>query len=258
MKRAIPSALAVLFAFLASAANAQEFRFITDNDLFTGGPTHDDLYTFAVGFELERDGTRYSLRENAFTDRVAGKRFDETMLSAGRRLPAWRSFEVEAEVGAVLVGRGLFGESTQNAVHRALGGEEVTLPYVDNEVYGRLALSAERSWTVRGGFDVGPRLELELIPGFRSHAVVAAQVRWEPASQLFVQAVVGARASSAQFVPLEPHIAPLAPIVRLEVGYGSHGFLAWSHNEYGDEREHLHVGYRVRASLNGAGRARSR
>lgn len=251
MKRAISSALAIFFAFLASVANAQEFRFITDNDLFTGGPTHDDLYTFALGFELERGGVRYSMRENAFTDRRAGIRFDETMLSAGRALPNWRSFTLHAEVGAVMVGRGLFGESTQNAVHRTLGGEEVRLPYAANQVFGRLAFTAARSSTPlgnRGEFEVGPRLELELIPGFRSHAVVAAQMRWEPVSQLVVHAVLGARASTTQFAPLEPHIAPLAPIVRVELGYGGHGFLAWSHNEYGDEREHLHVGYRVRTS----------
>ena len=247
MKRTTLFALAVLLAFSTlhlDAAGAQEFRFITDNDLFSGS-TQDDLYTFAVAFEGERAGTRLSLRENAFTDRQAGTRFDETILSAGRDLPEWQSFRSTIEVGGVSVGEGLFGEKAQNAVHQALGGDHVELPYVERSFHGRLALATER-WTAVGSrLALGPRLEGELISGLRSHLIVAAQARWEPLDQLLIHAVAGARWSDVDYTPLEPHIAPFAPIARFELNYGEHAFLAWSYNEYGDEREHLHLGYRV-------------
>ena len=250
MKRTTPTSFAILLALFSlqvDAAGAQEFRFVTDNDLFSGS-TQDDLYTFAVAFEGERAGTRLSLRENAFTDRQAGTRFDETIVSAGRDLPEWRSFRSTIEVGAVAVGRGLFGEKAQNAVHRIVGADHVELPYVERSFHGRLALATERLMAVGSRLEVGPRLEAETIPGLRSHLIVAAQARWEPLDQLLIHAVAGARASDVDYGPLAPHIAPLAPLARFELNYGEHAFLAWSYNEYGDEREHLHLGYRVRTS----------
>lgn len=249
MRRTNPFLLTTLFAFAslvavaAEPATAQELRFSTGNDVFTDKPADDDLYTFAVGLEVERGGYRTSFRENAFTDRDAGTRFDETSLTIGRALPVRRSWQTFAEAGVVRVGEGLFGQDVQNVVHRALGSDEVELPYEESHLYGRLALNTERSWGAGESLSLGPRLELDLIPGLRSHAVVGAQARWQPNALLGVQALVGARFSDASFAPLEPHVEPFAAVVRLGVTVHERIFVAWSYNDFGDGQAHLSLGY---------------
>ena len=227
------SLLAALVAAAAPAA-AQTVRFSTENDLLTDGSTRDDLYTFAVALELDRPRYALSLRENAFTDRAAGLRFDETYLSVGRAFPGPRSWRLDAEAGLVHVGHGLFGQDAQNAVHRLLDQEEVELRYHDSELHPRLALSAERPFSVTAGFAVGPRFEVDAAPGLRSFALAGAQVLWQPSDRVVVQLLAGGRYSHASLEPLELHLSEWAPVARLGLTLYDRVFLAWTYNDYGD------------------------
>ncbi len=230
---------------LAPGAHALELRLTTGNDLLTGSSAKDDLYTFAVGLELERGEYTLSLRENAFTDRHAGLRFDETYLTLGRLLPGPRPWDVYAEAGVVRVGHGLFGAAAQNTVHRFIGDEEVELRYDGASTHARLGLLAERAFALADNLEVGPRFEVDSIPGLRSHAVLAAQAHWQPKASFAVDLVAGGRFSRASFAPLESHLATSAPVARVGVVLHDRISLAWTYNDYGDEREHLSIGYRI-------------
>jgi hypothetical protein len=238
---------------LAPWAHALELRLSTGNDLLTGSSGKDDLYTFAIGLEVDRGEYAFALRENAFTDRQAGRRFDETHLTLGRLLPGLRPWSVYAEAGVVRVGHGLFGESAQNTVHRFIGDDEVELPYEGASIHSRLRLTAERAFALADHLEVGPRFELDSAPGLRSHAVLAAQARWQPKAPVAIEVLVGGRFSHASFTPLEPHLAARAPTARLDVVWRDRISLSWAYNDYGDEREHLSVGFHVVPGRGGHG-----
>jgi len=238
--------LTLLAAALASPAQAQGLRISTGNDLFSGDrQARDDLYTFSATIEVERGAYTFGLRENAFTDRAAGVRFDETYLSVGRDIPLGPSWQVHAEAGLVHVGHGLFGQSAQNAVHRLLHQAEVELRYQGSELLPRLALVAERPFAVASGLTVGPRFELDGVPGLRSFALAGAQVLWQPSDRFALQVLAGGRYSDASLDLLEPHLAEFTAVVRLQLALAERIYLAWAYNDYGDEREHLTVGYRL-------------
>jgi hypothetical protein len=256
-----PSFPAALFAFFLALfvalsvprpSHAQVVRLSTNNDTFGGGAPRDDLYTFAVQFDVESRGHRVSLRENAFTDRVGGTRFDETVLAVGRDVVwtlAGREIHASVEAGVARVGKGIFGEPAQNAVHRAIGGDRVDLPYQAAHVYPQFAVTTERLFEWTEGVEVGPRVEAEWILGLRSHAVLGVQGRWRHTGmRLSVDGFVGSRFTSAEFAPLEPHLAGTAAIARLTLSVRDRMFVAWSYNDYGDEQAHLHLGYRFVAS----------
>jgi hypothetical protein len=237
-------AILVALALLAPPADAYEVRLRTGNDILV--TDQDDLYTFAVALQLERGPYTVTFLENAFTDRAAGLRFDESHLTVGRELPLSGPWNAYAEAGVVRVGEGLFGEGAQNAVHELLGGEEVELAYVESSLHGRAALTTERSFGLARELEIGPRLELEVMPGLRSHAVVGAQIAWgQPTRPLSFHAVLGARFTDASHAALEEHLVPVSPVARLGVLVKGRLALSWNYNEYGDEREHLSLGLRV-------------
>lgn len=242
------STLFSLFLTLAAAtAGAQQLTFSTENDIFGTRPSRDDLHTFAVKIEIEGGGSRFALREEAFTDRAGGIRFDETTLSVGRPLPLPGSWSAYGEAGAVRLGRGLFGEDVQNDLHRALGSDEVALPYLEPSLHARLALAGER--TLRGGalggrLDFGPRVELEWVSGVRAHALVAARAELRLHPAVAVHALVGARWSDADLDVLDRHTRALGAVARLGVTLYDRIVVDWSTNDHGDGRTHLAVGYR--------------
>ncbi len=244
----------LLLAALAPPARAQGIRFSTGNDLLTDQRAEDDLYTFSVALQAERGTYTFALRENAFTDRAAGLRFDETYLSVGRAFAGPRSWQLYGEAGLVHIGHGLFGQGAQNTVHRLLGQDEVELRYQDSRLRPRLALVAERAFAVADGLTLGPRIELDAVPGLRSFAVVGAQLLWQPSRRFALQVLAGGRASHASFDPLEAHLAELAAAARVELALAERIYLAWAYNDYGDEREHLTIGYRVGGGARGRAR----
>ncbi len=233
---------AVLLGTWARVAGAIEIRLATENDFLN--PAKDDLYTFSVAIEADHGPYRFSLRENAFTDRNAGTRFDETYLTLGRALPTWKGWNAFVEAGVVHVGHGLFGQDAQNAVHRLIGDEEVELQYYGSSLHASLGLEAERHFGISRTLDLGPRVELYSAPGFQSHAVLGAQARWQPTAAIAVHLLAGGRLSDTSFAPLDPHVADLGPVGRIGVVWKRLS-LSWTYNDYGDEREHLSVGYRI-------------
>ncbi len=254
----------IIAAFLVAAtgfpmaAAAAELRLTTENDLVGDDQTPDDLYTFSVGLEAELGAYTIALRENAFTDRAAGVRFDETYLSVGRQLPDIGPWRITAEAGAVHVGHGLLGEHAQNTVHRWIGGDEVHLRYVGSSLHPHLALAAERSYALGERLQAGPFAMADAVPGLRTYAIVGAHGRWQPTANLTLQARFGGRHTHASLDRLAPRLAEYAAVARLGVVLNERYLLSWSYNDYGDEREHLTVGYRLvagsRTALKSSGR----
>jgi len=240
----VAAGLVAALALATAPALAVDLRVATENDFLTGD-NQDDLYTFSVALAAERGPYTFTLRENAFTDRQAGRRFDETHLTAGRALPDLGAWSLYAEGGAVHVGRGLFGQAAQNALHRVLGQEEVELRYLGSRLHPRLRLEAERLFLPADDLDVGPRLEADSIPGFRSHAVLGAQARWRSGAGITLHLFAGGRWSRESLALLDRHTTSWAPLARVGVVVAERIFVSWTYNEYGDEREHLSVGLRI-------------
>ena len=248
-------ALVFLLAPAIGGLAAQQIEFTTENDLFTDDTARDDLYTFAVALEVERHGTHFALREDAFTDRAAGVRFDETSWSLGRPLRAWRSWQSYGEAGAVRIGRGIFGEEVQNTVHRALGSDELALVYLPPSLHGRLALSAERSWSPGRAVAFTPRLELEWVSDVRAHAVLAAGMEWRPRPAIAFDLLAGVRWSAADLAALAPHVEPFGAVGAVGLTLYDRLRVAWRYNDHGDGRSHLAVGYRFARWRGGGGAA---
>lgn len=245
MKRLTLSTIALILALTGAPAAGQVVRLSTENDILARSGPSDDLYTFSVAIEVQGLGFDWSLRENAFTDRAAGTRFDETYLSVRRPVPVGGPWSLSAEAGVVHVGEGLFGENVQNAVHRAVGSEEVELEYIGSSVYPRLAFTAAHAIDSNGRFTWGPRLDVDVVPGFRSWALVSAEAAWRPASRFTVELQAGGRFTDVSYDALEPHLATSAPAGRMSVVFEDRIFVSWSYNDHGDEREHVSVGYRL-------------
>ncbi len=239
------SSVTLILLMLAAPAGAQELRLTSQNDIVAHSPTPDDLYTFSEEFAVQRPGFRVSLRENAFTDRAAGIRFDETYLSLGRPLHVPGPWAVDAEVGIVHVGHGLFGQDAQNAVHRVLGCDPIHLRYVDGGVHPRLALAARRPAAFGRTLTFGPRIDVDAVPGLRSWALVAAEAVWHPAAGFTVEALAGDRITRASYAPLVQHLAADAPAANRGFVLARHVSVSWSYNDFGDKREHVTAGYRL-------------
>jgi hypothetical protein len=232
-----------MLVIACSAAQAFELKLATENDILTSSDDNDDLYTFSVAFEVQRGPYLFALREHAFTDRRAGVRLDETWLTAKRALPSLGRFDAQVEAGIAHVGRGLFGQQAQNAVHRAIGDEELDLLYYRPSVHPALGLEIERVFRVGRSVALGPRFELHGAPGLRSDALIGAQAAWRVNRQVLVELLAGARATRADLPPLAPHLEPVAPVARIGLVIHDTIYLSWAHNTFGDGRQHISLGY---------------
>ena len=242
--RTLLAALLGLTLLLAAVpAGAAGFRFVTDNDFLA--EDGDDLYSFGVGFELQRGPYTVALKENGFTDRAAGIRFDETFLTVTRPL-ALRGWQGWGELGLAHVGNGLLGESFQNEFHEVIGADTVRLRYVDDgRVLPTAGLGATRLRQVGRQVELGPYVELALTQGLKGHALVAAQASWDVRGPLAVRALVGVRQSEAWLDALEPRMDGTAAQAEVTLVYRDRIALAWSYNAFGTQQEHLAIGYRV-------------
>ena len=230
----------------ASPAAAAGFRFVTDNDFLADNG--DDLYSFGVGFELHRGRYTLTLKENGFTDRAAGVRFDETFLTVGRSLPLPRGWDGWGELGAVHVGNGLLGETFQNDFHELIQADTVRLDYVeDGQVLPVASFAATRLSPLGPRFAAGPYVEASAAPGLKSHVLAAAQASWDVHPDVTLSALVGARHSEAELAALEPRMGGTAAQAELTLVWRQRVALSWSYNASGTRQEHLAIGWRVGA-----------
>ena len=230
----------------ATRADAVLVRVFTENDYMTRNPTNDDMYTFALGVEVEHRPYVVSFRENAFTDREAGGRFDETYLTVRRAVPRARSWGLRVELGAVHVGRGLFGQELQNAFHRLIGDDELHLRYVSSSLRALAGLTAGRTFLLSGRFGIGPHVEARAIPGFRTDALAGLRTSWRSGRHVALDLLTAERYSHTSLALLEPHLTRFAPLVRVELTLQGSVAAAWTYNDYGDRRQHVSIGYRFR------------
>lgn len=156
---------------LATPAAGAEVALALANDALAPRDHVDDLYTADTQLAIYLGRYRVQLGERMFTDRDRELRFDETALEVSRPLPRFGRWRGEAGLGVLHVGRGLLGESTQNAVHRLFGNGEVDLEYAaDHQLYGRARVEVWRPLLERPLLDVRAHVSSTLIPGFDSHA----------------------------------------------------------------------------------------
>jgi hypothetical protein len=243
---------AVLLAVALSSASAAELRLETENDLLSKSATPDDLYTFSFAAAVEQGPLLFSLRENAFTDRAAGIRFDETYLSVGRSL-AWRGFALSGEIGVAHVGKGLLGQGAQNTVHRWIDDDQVYLRYGSGSLHPHAAFVVQRPLATTAVGDFAAIADADVTPGLKSVGFVGARAVLAPRAPVSVDVAAGARFAHASLESLEPHLERAAPAVRISILLRGSVYVSWSVNQFGDGREHLSAGYRFGSSPTAAG-----
>lgn len=240
------AAVVVLAALVPSVVAAAGVEITTTNDLGAGNPFEDDRYTASFRATWSFGGHFVTFDEHMFTDREAGRRFDESWLqvqgplrSGGRGAIAWR-------LGVVRVGRGLIGERGQNVVHDVVGSHRVSLEYDPGH---RMHLAAGLEWNrrlFRGARTLTfARAELASAPGFRSHAEVGVDAVRTVGRAALLSASAGVRASHTDHDLLARHQRDWSPVWEVGVTWRGLVRVAWSANRLGVEQRHLHVGLRV-------------
>jgi hypothetical protein len=252
--RAHTRALAVAFValFVVSLATpsgqAAELELAIANDPVTGSSQPDDLYTSDLSLGLRFDHFQLVLGERMFTDRERSLRFDETHLSARFALPAFAGWSAVGAAGVLQVGEGLLGQRVQNAVHRAIGSDELALPYVDDELHPTFAVTLARPLATPGPAVARAEVTADLVPGLRS--TLGAQLVAERAlgGSRAVRAALGVRADHVEHQALAPRVASLGPTAEVGLAWRSLTLRArW--NAYGTRSTHLALGLSTRTNL---------
>ena len=239
--------LALSAAALAAPqrAGAADLRLTIANDPVAGSSRPDDLYTSAVGIEMTFDRARVAFGERMFTDRERGLRFDETHLAVGMDLPELAGWEGEAFAGVLRVGRGLLGESAQNAVHDWIGSGRVDLPYIRGDHdYATLEASFARPAGRLGRLHLSSEIDAFTAPGFRSWLRGGLFAERPLGRSAALRAGLGARADLVEASWLGDRVDDLAPTAELAASWEAL-VLRWSWNDFGDRRSHLTLGVRV-------------
>ena len=219
-------------------------RFSTNNDLL-GDEVEDDFYTFGARLDVSVATWMVRWEENAFTDREAGFRFDETYVTLGKfiRQETTGGWYLWLEGGAAWVGEGLLGQEAQNRVHELLGSNEVDLVYIDTEethLHGQFEIG--RQWTGNGPFSTGPIVSGSWTPDFRTNAFAGWRTIWEPSRRFGVDLIVGGRYADADLALLAERLEEVAPAASVELKLPWALVLEWSLNRYGTDRQHLALG----------------
>lgn len=89
--------------------DAVELALTTANDPVSGNRKEDDLYTAALGFDIEATSFRLALGERMFTDREQGVRFDETYLEVTDEIGPPSAWMLEGGLRPTAGGRGVPG-----------------------------------------------------------------------------------------------------------------------------------------------------
>ncbi|HRC84581.1 MAG TPA: hypothetical protein PK413_03110 [Thermoanaerobaculia bacterium] len=248
-----------LFLLVFSASlHATEITLTTANDPISGNAHADDLYTAALGLGLGLEHSELALGERMFTDREAGFRFDETYAELGRALPEVAGWQPRLAVGALHVGKGLFGQSTQNWVHQVVGAEPVHLAYIeDQHWYGTARLDAARAlgggkrhlWTARA--------ELATAPGFRSWLRGEVALDVELPADFAIRAAAGLRLDRVDFRRLDRRVPSSGTTWELAFGW-RHLYLSLASNDLGTATRHITLGLTARTRSGGRNEASGR
>jgi hypothetical protein len=230
---------------LSAPARAAELAFTTANDPIGGNQKEDDLYTAALGFDIEASSFRLAFGERMFTDREEGVRFDETYLELTDTLGPPSAWMLEGGFGLLRVGEGLLGESTQNWVHRTVGSEEVHLDYPDEtDLYGTARITARRLFVAGSRHALSGRVEAFTAPGFRSWVRAEVAADFVLAPQLALRAAFGARADEVENNLLHERIGETGPTWELGLSWRRLS-LRWTSNDSGTHTRHVTLGWRV-------------
>lgn len=243
-----------VLTMVASAAGAAEdplpprFELSLSNDLLAGD--QDDRYTAALAARvpIAKSHYRVDFAERMFTDRAAGRRFDETRLALVREGLGAAGWTIDVSAGVLRVGRGVLGESVQNAIHRAVGSDEVDLDYLSedwNLELGARGVGPQRRLAAR--VFLRPELEVTTAPSFSTHAAARVVATIEPAPWVEIRAGVGLRSAHAELALLDAQLESLAPELQLGVTLFERLSLHWSDNAFGTGDDHIHVQWRVSA-----------
>jgi hypothetical protein len=219
-------------------------EFTTTNDIISG---EDDLYTADLVFTAVLDGFAITLNERMFTDRENGQRHDETVLELRKSIADLWGLDGEVALGALRVGRGLFGETFQNAVHNVFANDEVDLVYPDGTDWhasGRIRLGAN---LINGDLlSLRTEAEAAVAPGFRSSLAVRLTAGHDFGNRLFAEGGIGVMATHVETDRLREHVDDVVPTWSVAVGWGPMA-LQWSANTFGTTQRHIGLVYRFGA-----------
>jgi len=230
----------------AGARSAATVEIATSNDLSAGNPRADDHYTASFAAVWAKGRTRVTFDEHMFTDRSSGSRFDETWVQVARPFDAPGRWYGTWRAGAVRVGRGVFGERAQNAVHAIVGSDEVDLRYLPgNDLH--VAVGAELARRVhRGGRALSfARVDAGSAPGFRHHLEATIDSTVAVGGGVLLSGTVGARASAAEHELLDRHTRTLGAVWQVQATFRGIVTLGWSENRLGIGQRRVHLGFRV-------------
>jgi hypothetical protein len=237
----------MVLAALTAGVHAAEIDLRHINDQFAASPVEDDLYTATLGIAGTVNDWTLGLDEYVFTDRANGLRFDETYLTVARDLlrpdSKWR---LRARIGAVHVGKGLYGERLQNFVHSILGEDEVDLAYVPgSQSYVFVRLNVSRRLHANERLIFLPLVEIESA-GFKEHARAALGVRFDLSERFNLHAEAGARFTDTSYAPLVLWIKDSEPTFGVGAGYKNFLDLTWTSNYFGTGDNHWHISMHLR------------
>jgi hypothetical protein len=251
----ILAAIAALGLLAVEAAAGSELRLTIANDPIAGNRRGDDLYTAALDVEIGSPLGRWSFGERMFTDRAAGRRFDETYLELARPLPEVRGWQPEAALGVLRVGEGLFGQNVQNELHEAIGSDLLDLAYPDDaRWHATVGLAATRSFDLAGARWAQLRVEAVEMVDFRRWVRVGLLADRELAPDLVVRVGLGGRIDEARSPLLGDHLEDRGLTAELGVRYRQLE-LRYAFNDFGTGTGHLslavHLGRAREASRGG-------
>lgn len=249
----LAAALALLaILVLPATGEGAEIRLTTANDFLTHNARPDDLYTFGLHLDFEVRGFDLTVGENAFTDREAGLRFDETELRLGHTLAAVGGWHPSLAFGVVRVGHGFLGQEVQNDLHDLLGDEQLHLDYVGEDYHPFAGVALERPLPTWGQLASGVRIEAEASFGFKTDAAAVWVAAFPLGRHLEVDAAVGLRFADSELPALDRNLAELGPTAAVTVVVRERLDLTWSYNWFGTEQQHFALGYRLPLGSDGA------
>ena len=223
---------------------AADVRVVFANDFLASNRLSDDLYTGA--FIIDYPIGRYVLTggENLFTDSDNNLRFDETFVHLGRSLAPRGSWLPRVEAGLVHVGRGLLGERAQNAFHRAIGDDEVSLDYVEgSRLHASIRVVAERALPVLRPTNFRFEADVAAAIGFKEHAMARVRAEVPITRALRVDLSLGARYSHTSFDALRPRLATWGPTWEAGLTIRDRISLGWNYNNFGTKSQHFNISY---------------